>query len=1011
MQQIFQTFRKSCLKVFAIFLLAALAMAACVPGAEDGRARKLDLQSLNDLKTSGMISGSDEVQDINFVLLMDCSGSMGKSDEKKLYQSAARMFTDMLPTEGAKLAVVGFGSDYGDEAYPMALQGSSALQNRLVKVFYPLSSVESKESREAAKAAINTATESIEGTTYTPIGYALTAAVDILVQGGAADHQGAIILLSDGRVTGQSDSYNGGWDYYSIDAAADAANSHKWPIYCMELNEDGVNNDLSSSEGNLGRYQMRENIPARTGTEPVELSQATQAESSFADIFSRYYDTIPTIGYQAIQNGQAAMDFFVEEMVAETSLTLIGETGQLEYLELKHPDGTMERLDIGTAAEQAEDREISFEDRYIIIKLLTPENGDWQIIAHGPDGIELGLYAVSIRELNLHLTDNDPAIVDGEIGVGSTIDFNAQFIYHNTPYYSPTIYSKLAARLEVNGPNGKKYYIMEGTEEGYKYTLNFNREGEYTVRAVVHDDIFRTEDRYSEAFLYVVKKGAVRVSNNKPLQFSSQIGAEEGASEASLDLNLVLDSDKIPEKMRNEAGISGMKEFDLYFSDFFYDPDFKEGDNFKVTVEEAENSGAVELTESAEDHIRLTLKSGGTASYRITAVDTNDDTVTKTVIVNLNVVDIWGSTVLEISNETGSDTELGKGDKVELRAYYSYNGKAYTDTSIYSQIPAAVMITEPGSSEASDVLEMKAGKTGYTATVTLSKAGEYQLTALVHDDSLNPSEKFSEAVSVTVKDLPVTAKNSNPAQELNVSTSLEIDLTDYFKNPDGDPVTYTVESAEGADASLAEFAVDAEKNIITVTAGSKSGKADIVVRASDGNQDTPAEQTIQVTVVNQPLTFKSAFSADPNAPEAIKDVIIYSQANLVPALIKGAAGINGGSEYTVYFNEIFYDSNDPDGTATQYECVRVEESGSGVEETELTADHLSLKAKGKGSAVYRISAADTGDETISKTLVLNVTSKNVFMAIFEQNMIIVLVALAALAAVIGLIVYLIIRNR
>ena len=123
---------------------------------------------------------------VDFVLLLDRSGSMGSSDEQQLYVSAAKMFVDMLPTESARLAVVAFGEDYGEEAYPLAMvEDPNSRENRMVKAYYDLQSITGQDSKEKAKEMIVQASKTSGDTT--PIGYALTVANNILVNGDEQD--------------------------------------------------------------------------------------------------------------------------------------------------------------------------------------------------------------------------------------------------------------------------------------------------------------------------------------------------------------------------------------------------------------------------------------------------------------------------------------------------------------------------------------------------------------------------------------------------------------------------------------------------------------------------------------------------------------------------------------------------------------------------------------------------------------------------------------------------------
>lgn len=52
-----------------------------------------------------------------FVLVLDCSGSMEESDVNGLSPKAAKMFVDMMPVENAQIAIVAFGANWGEDSY------------------------------------------------------------------------------------------------------------------------------------------------------------------------------------------------------------------------------------------------------------------------------------------------------------------------------------------------------------------------------------------------------------------------------------------------------------------------------------------------------------------------------------------------------------------------------------------------------------------------------------------------------------------------------------------------------------------------------------------------------------------------------------------------------------------------------------------------------------------------------------------------------------------------------
>lgn len=153
---------------------------------------------------------------VDFVLVLDCSGSLSASDEQRLSVSAAKMFVDMLPAENARLAVVAMGNDYGANAY--VLDANSG-ENYQIEQAFELQNITEQEQKQQAKDVIDSVSSQVNTNAYTQIGYALQAACKILEDGGTVSESAGIILLSDGRVSGQADGYNGGYDYTSIDQA------------------------------------------------------------------------------------------------------------------------------------------------------------------------------------------------------------------------------------------------------------------------------------------------------------------------------------------------------------------------------------------------------------------------------------------------------------------------------------------------------------------------------------------------------------------------------------------------------------------------------------------------------------------------------------------------------------------------------------------------------------------------------------------------------------------------
>lgn len=491
--------------------------------------------------TGTVFAAQNNTTPIDFVLILDCSGSMDESDEEGLSVSAAKMFVDMLPAENARLAVIAMGPNYGEAAYPMEgllseEQKGGAGQN-CVKEAYPLQNITDQDAKQEAKETIDQITaegaQADSNQSQTPIGYALQAAVDVLQKNGTEADSASIILLSDGRVTGEAEesTYNESYDYTTIDESEQDAVANGWPIYCLELNYDNGNTENGSWTGRVGLYQMQK-IAEKTDGERITLNSPTEAQNAFSNIFAKFFEADPTTASGMIEDGLVSLDFEIDEMVAETNITLTGNINEVTEIVIRNADGKEYSYQKTTVDDN---RIITYDNkenkRYITAKLLTPKEGTWSITAKGTDGIEIGLYAVSIREMNLQLNAQTDRLESGSNEValpkGATVDFTASYIYNNSPYSSERFYKESTAYLYV-AETGEKIQ-MTGSNDNYSGTITFDKSGEYTVKALVESDKFRNEQKESGSYIFTV--------GNLPLTLAGSIDDVELNVGGTLDID------------------------------------------------------------------------------------------------------------------------------------------------------------------------------------------------------------------------------------------------------------------------------------------------------------------------------------------------------------------------------------------------------------------------------------------------------------------------------------------
>ena len=531
--------------------------------------------------------GVEDDSTVDFVLVLDNSGTMASSDPEGLTIEAAKMFIDMLPNKNARVAIVEFGSDYGTQAY------AGGQFSNLINVPFPLSDISTIEQKEECKQVIGENTTQQGG--LSPVGFAFQAACDVLEKGGATPEDAGILLLSDFRITGQPepDMYNDGWDYHSIEDAESICANNKWPVYTLEMNFDNQNGNPGAAGydyHNKLAEKFRSDIPEKAGYgKYFPMTSAADAQETFAEIFKLFFDPNTSddtqFQYQTTnEQGDAEFSFTVGEMVAELNVTLTcDDTSLINSFEIGHGDD-MASYDLSSYDRpiQEADRISTKEARYITVKLMVPTpDEDWKVKVHGAAATELGMYALSIHDMNFQLqaVADIPEEVAGTVMVGpqSTVQFIASYIYDGHQYSSQKVYSSYPAKLVIV-ETGEEFPMTPG-DSAYTVSVLFDQYGTYTVYAVVENEALRTGR---------IETGTYTVSvQNLPA--------------------------KAADTVIGDKALSPGESTELNCAEYFISPD---GDPLTYSVRSDPESSNLELVQNAD---RLTINAGQTAGkYKVT---------------------------------------------------------------------------------------------------------------------------------------------------------------------------------------------------------------------------------------------------------------------------------------------------------------------------------------------------------------------------------------------------------
>ena len=334
-------------------------------------------------------------------------------------------------------------------------------------------------------------------------------------------------------------------------------------------------------------------------------------------------------------------------------------------------------------------------------------------------------------------------------------------------------------------------------------------------------------------------------------------------------------------------------------SAYFDDPD----DDLLTYAAASSNSG-VAMASVSGSIVTITAVAKGTTSVTVTATDPEGLAATQTF--QSMVPNRPPEPVGTIPDQTAA---VGETVTVDLSTYF--------DDPDGDPLAYAAASSDSGVARASVA--------GSIVTITAVAKGTTSVTVTATDpEGLAATQTFQSMVP----NRPPEPAGTIPDQTANVGETVTVDLSPYFEDPDGDPLTYT---AASSNSGVATASVSGSTVTITAVA---TGSATITVTARDPDGLASTQQA--GVAVQQPN----------RAPSAV---------GTIPAMTL-APGDTATVDASGYFT-------DPDGDALTYTAMS---SNSGVATASVSGSTVTITAVAAGSATITVTARDPDDLTATQ---------------------------------------------
>lgn len=429
---------------------------------------------------------------IDAVLLIDVSNSMKTSDKNKVANEAMKMFIDMLSTQGDKVGIV---------AYTDKVQREKALLE-----------ISSADDKQDLKDFI----DGLDRGPYTDIAVGVEEAVKVLQNGSDPTHEPIIVMLADGnndfnKSTGRTQSESD----KELNAAVEVAKKNGYPIYTIGLNADG----------NLNKQSLAD-LSNQTGGKAFSTDSADDLPQILSEIFASHLK-LKVVPVQSITANGDYQDVTVNVpngSVLEANISIM--SSQPVTAKLIDPSGK-------EVAIPSNDVLLSKSSTYSLIKLLSPEEGDWKLQVKGVPKDKIDINLVFNYDMELKID----ALPSATYKKGDKIDISSHLFSNGAQVTLSDMYQDMKAVLLATDLDTGAVQEIELDNSGavFKGTFEVKESHDYELKVRAEESSFYRE---SDPVTISAKSGSSATSS--PSGTGTGVGTEPEKEEASNSLYYII---------------------------------------------------------------------------------------------------------------------------------------------------------------------------------------------------------------------------------------------------------------------------------------------------------------------------------------------------------------------------------------------------------------------------------------------------------------------------------------